>query len=81
MQNQTLEIEIFPNPVHNILNITIKDNLPTEIVIYDITSRILFKQSFSNSTTLNIQKIAEGIYFYQLNRNKKVIKKGKIIKE
>ena len=74
-------ISIYPNPFTNLLNITLKNNHPSEITLYDITSRKLLQQTFTNSTTINTQQLAKGIYFYEVKCMEQVIGKGKVVKE
>jgi hypothetical protein len=75
------ELLLFPNPFSNNLTITSKTNQPLEITLYDITSRKLLHQQFTNSITLNTSQLSKGIYIYELHNKNGVIKKGKVVKE
>ena len=76
---------ISPNPFKNELSVKNYNNQLSEIIIFDITTKLLMRQEFSNSVTLNTSQLSGGIYFYEI-RNKngpdshRVIRKGKIVK-
>jgi hypothetical protein len=86
INNPDSQTDLFPNPFSDKLNISIKSNKPVEVLFYDITSRKIFNQSFTNSISLNTEQLSKGIYFYEV-RNKngpdsyRQIKKGKVVKE
>ena len=74
-------ILIYPNPFSDKINITTKRNEPVEIILWDITSRKLLQQSFTNSITLSTAQLSKGIYLYEVINSKGIIKKGKVVKE
>lgn len=78
--NNDININVFPNPITDKLTINIDYNEPTEISLYDITSRKLLQQTFTNSTTVNTEQLAKGIYLYEVRNKNGVIKNGKVIK-
>jgi hypothetical protein len=73
---------VYPNPFNNEININFSGSTSiTEVLFYDLTSRVILQQSFLNTVSINTEQLAKGIYFYEL-RNKNVdIKKGKVLKE
>ena len=73
-------INIFPNPTTSQLTITINNNEPSQIIIYDVTSRKIMEQKFIGTTILNIGTLAKGVYIYEV-RNGKEAMKGKVVKE
>ncbi len=81
------EITIYPNPIIDELNVQANNYDPTEITLYDLSSRKLLQQTFTNTTTLNTEQLAKGMYFYEvrcfdkLSRTNRIIKNGKLIKE
>jgi OOP family OmpA-OmpF porin len=79
--NNTVQTEIFPNPVTDNLTINIYNNEQSEIILYDMSSRKLLQQTFKNSTTINLEQFARGIYFYEVRSKYGIIKNGKVIKE
>jgi hypothetical protein len=74
-------IELFPNPFSDKLNITLKRNERVEVIIYDITSRKIFNQTFTNSISINTEELSKGIYIYEVRNKNGVIKKGKVVKD
>ena len=60
--------------------ILLEDNSPSEVFIYDISSRLLLKQKFAKSTILNTEDLSEGVYIYEIKTSDGKSKKGKIIK-
>ena len=74
------EFILFPNPFENKLNITVKRNELVELTLFDAASRKIFSQSFTNSTSINTEQLAKGIYLYEVRNKNGVIKKGKIVK-
>lgn len=71
--------EIFPNPFSNKLNVSVI-GIQSEIIIYDLSSRKLLQQKFLNSACINTEKLAKGIYVYEIRKGNNVIKKGKAVK-
>jgi hypothetical protein len=74
-------IQIFPNPFTNEITVNNSKNNPCEISIYDITSRKMILNKFSNTTTLNTSALSKGIYIYEVKSKNVILSKGKIIKD
>lgn len=79
--NENKIFQFYPNPFSDEINITIKTREQVDISLYDVTSRKIFTQSLTNSTTINTQQLAKGIYLYEVRNKNGVIKKGKVIKD
>lgn len=80
LKNQ--DLNIYPNPVKDILNISNEDNFfieNTTIKIIDPLGRIVFETEFRKQ--INIKDLKIGIYFLQLYKKEKLIATQKIIKE
>jgi hypothetical protein len=73
--------QLFPNPVTNQLTVKTNDNEQSEIILYDIASRKILQQKFTNSVSLNTEQLAKGIYLYEVRNKNGVIKKGKVVKD
>jgi hypothetical protein len=74
------QFELFPTPVTSFVNIT--STVPIEeINIYNTTGQLVLHQTSTNSTTINTEQLADGIYFYELRSNKETLKTGKLIKQ
>jgi len=72
---------IYPNPITNVLNINLGNYEPTEIILYDLSSRKVLQVTFTNTTTINTEQLAKGMYLYELRNKNGVIKNGKVIKQ
>jgi hypothetical protein len=79
--NQIRETKVFPNPFEDNLGIEVPDNTPSEVILYDITSRKMLHQEFTNSVSLNTEAFDSGVYYYEVRNNKGIIKKGKAVKQ
>ena len=67
---------IYPNPVSNILNVESKEII-SNIEVTDLNGRcLLSKKQNSNSTTLNLESLSNGIYFIKVsNQNETFLQK------
>ena len=72
---------IFPNPIKNELHVEIQSYELSEIILSDIYSRKLIQQQFINSVSINTERLAKGIYIYEVRSKKGIVLKGKVIKE
>jgi hypothetical protein len=79
--SQEYSASVYPNPFTDELIFKNNKNEPSEIILYDIASRKLLQQKFTNIITLNTTQLAKGMYLYEVINNKGVIKKGKVVKE
>jgi hypothetical protein len=79
-KSQQVSSILYPNPFTNEIKVTLGTNEISEITLYDVTSRIIMQQKFTNSISLVTQQLAKGIYLYEI-QNKNGCKKGKIVKE
>jgi hypothetical protein len=79
-QTISLDFKIYPNPFLNQLTIGISGNEHTTIILYDAFSRQILQKSFTASTTIDTEQLADGIYFYQLRNEQNITARGKVIK-
>ena len=75
-----IETKVYPNPFSHQFKLEISDNELTTVSLFDFLGRQILQQKFSQRTTINTEYLADGIYFYELRNNKKIIKSGKVIK-
>jgi hypothetical protein len=83
-----IELNIFPNPVRDRLNIsfTLDRTSDVKIVVFDELGRVVKKEkvfhgySGNNNISLNIASLKSGIYFVSLNINDEIVT-NQIIKE
>jgi hypothetical protein len=73
--------DIYPNPLTHELNIKTNNIEICEVVLCDITSRTIARKKFASTLSLNMEELADGIYFYEVRNKDGVLKKGKIVKE
>jgi len=78
--NDSSHFSISPNPFHDYVSFSLKDNAQKTIIIYDYLSRQILQQTFINSITIDTRHFTEGIYFYQLRNSNRTVAYGKVIK-
>ncbi len=74
-------LNVFPNPFSNQLTFTLSKNNQTTITLYDFLGRQILQQIFTNTTTINTEQFAKGMYLYEVRNRNGIIKNGKVIKE
>jgi PKD repeat protein len=75
------QFSIYPIPVTDKLNVTINNKELSVIILYDIASRKIMQQKFTNSVSLNTEELAKGLYIYEVRDRNGLCKKGKIVKD
>lgn len=80
-QNATGRFLVYPNPVSDELFISFPATFTeARISFYNALGQIVFEKSIQNTdTSLSLENINSGIYFYKINRNS-FVQTGKIIK-
>ncbi len=76
-----ININLFPNPITDKLIVNNDNDEQTVIILYDLSSRKLLEQTFTNSTIINTEQLAKGMYLYEVRNKNGIIKNGKVIKE
>ncbi len=71
---------IAPNPFTEKLNISLSSYEPAEVTFYDIASRRIYQQVFTNTVSLNTEKLTNGIYFVEVHDINGFYKKEKVVK-
>ncbi len=84
--NNTIKVNIYPNPVQDKLNIEINGLIDNDLSIefFDINGEKLFNKNFNNNSdviyeTIDLSNYANGVYFIIIKSNN-LIKTEKIIK-
>jgi ligand-binding sensor domain-containing protein len=77
--NNNLLLNIYPNPVHDYLNI-IGDIRSGNAEISDITGRVISSQQISSPVKINTESLINGVYFIKITENEKIYN-GRFIKE
>src|SRR5690625_662774 len=73
-------LTLYPNPADDFLHI---ENLtePVQIEIYDLSGKILLSQEINEAEKrVNLSRLGEGIYLYQLRQQGQKVKTGKLVK-
>lgn len=71
---------IFPNPFTDNITVNYTGNETAEIIIYDITSKVILRKIFEKSININTENFGTGIYIYAVKANGKLTETGKIVK-
>lgn len=58
-----LQVKIFPNPTHDLLNVQSSDNLMRVFYVVDINGRVISKRRFQYTTSLDMHHFSSGQYF------------------
>ena len=64
---QIENISIYPNPINNMLNISVGSNSGLNYSIFNITGQIIFKGKFTSSNNrVDFSDLSKGVYFLQV---------------
>lgn len=78
--SESIEAKIYPNPFSNQLTFSVSVNEETTVALYNFLGQEILQQTFTNSTTINTEQLADGIYYYELRNDTGTLKTGKVIK-
>ncbi len=82
---KNFQIDVYPNPTQNVLNIkTDVDLTDCLVTISDISGRqikVLLAKEFEENRTINLNDVCNGVYILTVSKNKETIYTAKIIKE
>jgi hypothetical protein len=77
-ENQNADLIINPNPASYSLDLILKnfENLNTQIIILDVTGKVVYEEKFIPATAdyiknINVDNLSKGIYFCELRSNEK----------
>lgn len=78
------QILLYPNPASDLLNVRIPAGLTAShasVELTDAIGRVVMREVLTKDiNTLNLSKIEQGIYFYQIMADEKAVQSGRIIK-
>ena len=80
MSDENVSATIYLKPIANELIVKTNNRELSEIILYDIASRKIMQQEFTNSVSLNTQELAKGIYIFEVRNKNGLFKKGKVVK-
>jgi hypothetical protein len=75
------QIVLLPNPFTSQLTIQSSNAEEKELIIFDVTSRELIRENFTETHTLNTEALSKGVYFYEIKGKNGGFKTGRIIKQ
>jgi hypothetical protein len=75
------QIRLLPNPFSSILTVQTSNSDEKELIIFDLTSRELIREKFTETHTLNTESLSKGVYFYEIKGKNGGFKSGRIIKD
>jgi len=63
---EAIELNVYPNPINDVLNITAKENI-TNVIVYDMVGKVV-KNSITNtmSLTINTEDLPSGSYLVKV---------------
>ncbi len=76
--------QLYPNPANEIIRIKYNYDSNADLIIYDITGKVVRKETLmagQSDYTLSIADLKSGAYFYSLNNGKEIISMKKLIKK
>ncbi len=72
--NVNAEFTLYPNPVKQILNISLLDAVGKDYTIYNVVGQVVGKGAFSES--LDVSSLQSGVYILEINTdNDKMMKR------
>lgn len=63
---ESSNISFFPNPVKDILNISLAENKETEIMLYDISGKLILTKTINSTATIDLNSLKSGVYVIQI---------------
>jgi hypothetical protein len=75
--SENINITVFPNPTTHYINI--ESDKPSDLIIYDVSSKIVRNLSIEKEDKVDLNNLAPGIYFMDFTRKTNKIKTIKII--
>jgi len=81
MQNENIQVNIFPNPCSGTLQITGNEFQKTEMEIYNISGEcVLQRELYNGAHEINVTSLSKGIYVIKLTSANQTVQ-SKLIKE
>lgn len=77
------EVSVFPNPVSDVLHVRMENqNIKSEILVTDITGRVILVQTFCGQTKVYLpEQVAGGLYFAVIRQEGITVKTKKLFVE
>ena len=68
-ENVINNVSIYPNPTSDVLNISTNSNDLSELIIKDITGKVVLNQNFNSKIIINTENYAKGVYIIDVRNN------------
>ena len=79
-RQETSELNIYPNPATDFVNIEVPANVSGTIVIRDISGKIIHKEnSVKGVNTINVEGFNSGVYTISIIENERAIREAKLM--
>jgi len=75
-------ISIYPNPTNGVLNLKLTNNNTSQVFIYDVTGKVIYKRQFPierNQLQIDISSFKNGMYFMKIQEGNSILS-TKIVK-
>lgn len=73
VKNQIDGFNVYPNPVNNgNISISTKNSLEKYVVIYSILGSVVYEKTVQSNEIINVKNLNTGLYFIQVEEDKKV---------
>ena len=77
-------VSIYPNPANEYINIAIPASLTTNTTLVEVTDalgKLVMKETLNTDvTTIRLDKLEDGVYFFKVISNSQTVKVGKVVK-
>ena len=83
-ENQISQLQLFPNPTENTINLKLSNQKIQEIVIYDLQGRVIFQEHTdgnSNNSQIDVSDFSNGVYIVQVMSTHGNVSSSKFIKK
>jgi len=75
-------ISIYPNPVNNYFKVSYNSNTPLTVKIYDNTGKLVMEKVITDTNeSIEVGKLAQGVYFVEILNSKTRVFNSTIIKQ
>lgn len=78
---QNEAVNIYPNPFTNQISLEVSNAEEVTVHLSDMLGRQVLLATFSASATISTASLVRGVYFYTVENEKGIMKKGKVVKE
>ena len=74
-ESSAKKLQIFPNPAKDFMSIKLENNLTSELMLMDISGKVILEKTFTNSSNINLSTINIGVYLLSVTNNSKIFTK------